>query len=82
MTTTFQYRELAAAAEKALDWTYAAQCWNCAIEAYPAAISKGELAKRDLANMTRRRNEARKMADAEIQECFDDVNWVGHPMHY
>jgi len=58
--TTAQYRELARQAEKDLDWTEAAYCWGCAVEAYPNPM--GALAQLDLANMTARRDSARKEA--------------------
>jgi hypothetical protein len=84
MTTTREYRELALQAEKELDWGQAAFCWACAIEGYP---STGALARRDIAKMTKRRDACRKATTAQLEDArraglMDDVNYVGHPIHY
>lgn len=57
--TTAFYRTEAHAEEKVLNWFRAAMMWEEAVRVYPAP--HGDLAKRDIANMTRKAQNCRAM---------------------
>ena len=59
MKTTAEYRKIAAAHEKNLQWALAAEAWNNAINVYPC---NGALAELDIKRMTEHRDACKVMS--------------------
>jgi hypothetical protein len=66
--TVAQCRTLAQSAAQIIDWETAAYYWNAALERYPR--SESALAKRDVEQITLKRDAARRSAKAELGDKF------------